>query len=98
MKRMGENNNESGMPIVKKKNSLSLPKEFMGQMKWKLWLIKNYEHKVDATTSLASTLCSASKETFGRKPSLPNILGKLFSLSAFPTRYYFLPIASPLAR
>ena len=61
----------------KKKESLSLPQEFTGQMKCKLWLIKNYEHKVDTTTSLESTLCSASKETFGRKPLLPNILGKL---------------------
>ena len=34
----------------------------MGQVKWKLWLIKNYKHKVDATTSLASILCSASSE------------------------------------
>ena len=77
MKRLRENNNDSGKPIVKKKESLSLPQEFTGQMKWKLWLIKNYEHKVDATTSLESILCSASKETFGRKTLLPNILGKL---------------------
>ena len=32
---------------------------------------------MDTTTSLESILCSASKETFGRKPLLPNILGKL---------------------
>ena len=54
-----------------------MPQEFTGQMKCKLWLIKNCEHKVDTTTSLESILCSASKETFGRKPLLPNILGQL---------------------
>ena len=74
MKKLRENNKADSK---KKKESLSLPQEFTGQMKCKLWLIKNYEHKVDTTTSLESILCSASKETFGRKPLLPNILGKL---------------------
>ena len=76
MKRLRENNNNSEKPIVKKEESLSLPQEFRGQIKLKLWLIKNYEHKVDAITSLESILFSASKETFGRGPLLPNILGK----------------------
>ena len=76
MKRLRENNNDSEKPIVKKRESLLLPEEFTGQIKLKLWLIKNYEHKVDAITSLESILFSASKETFGRGPLLPNILGK----------------------
>ena len=53
MRRLRENNNDSEKPIVKKRESLLLPQEFTGQIKLKLWLIKNYEHKVDALLNCA---------------------------------------------